>query len=641
MTTKSYSEVDQYSITLVQELLQSNIEWTNVQDIVKLTFKGMMDVMKAQGYAIRELEKTKATKVEVSQKASIFDVTKTVAEVAANIESRATLEELQELLEMKASKADLQKVLNLKDNARIKVEFDDDIKTLKSRINKLQEDMNIIASKASEAHKEALNEKANRNEIIKKVAVLEKRTSTERLDNTLAERVNELEALINEHTLAVTTTNRHIQNLENKISTIHKNIELEIKQIHSSNKEVQKILSNEKSIEELKQCINNQIEANESEKKEELEILYGAIKNIKNDINKLREDTIKEQDNITKQENAKDELRKELITIRKEIDILARKVCDPKETQDFKLDIKKALKKKMGLREVKKALSEVKSEMAQRLVEIIEENRNVVNELKSCIYGELDRKANNSEIQLDLEKKAERSVVNSLLDQKANVADIEIVKNKLKVLQSEINNKGNLKELDAQTIYIKENIELLNKQLNLKANIKDVCALLDIKADAKDIDGEIQNLSKEITRRITPEELKVALSYQIRITESLGIGRWHWKSGNLINGYTIPWETQTVNTSPNNLLWEKSKTSVIAVMGGLYEVRLGLIGSKKGKAQVLVNSEVILVPSTKIDIKGKESMSLIEFISLPNKARVSVNLSSEFKAEGFIELRKL
>jgi hypothetical protein len=72
------------------------------------------------------------------------------------------------------------------------------------------------------------------------------------------------------------------------------------------------------------------------------------------------------------------------------------------------------------------------------------------------------------------------------------------------------------------------------------------------------------------------------------------VARWTWKSGKVKNGYAVPWEVQTVNTAPDNFLWEKDKTSVLTVSAGLYEISMGFYADKKPTIQVLVNGEPIL-----------------------------------------------
>ena len=56
-------ELDPYSPAIVEDLLQGVNEWRNIQDIIRLTFKALTDVVKAQGETIRELERTMPTRV--------------------------------------------------------------------------------------------------------------------------------------------------------------------------------------------------------------------------------------------------------------------------------------------------------------------------------------------------------------------------------------------------------------------------------------------------------------------------------------------------------------------------------------------------------------------------------------------------
>jgi len=57
-------DLDPYAPSIAQDLLSasSSNEWRNIQDIVKLTLKAICDVVRCQGIAIRELERTMPTK---------------------------------------------------------------------------------------------------------------------------------------------------------------------------------------------------------------------------------------------------------------------------------------------------------------------------------------------------------------------------------------------------------------------------------------------------------------------------------------------------------------------------------------------------------------------------------------------------
>ena len=95
-------------------MLSGGAEWRNIQDIVKLTLKAVCDVVRSQGLAIRELERTLPTKCNKSElnaglslKANIADVSRTVADVAATVDTKLGQDEISKMLEEKVSKADM------------------------------------------------------------------------------------------------------------------------------------------------------------------------------------------------------------------------------------------------------------------------------------------------------------------------------------------------------------------------------------------------------------------------------------------------------------------------------------------------------------------------------------------------------
>ena len=78
------------------------------------------------------------------------------------------------------------------------------------------------------------------------------------------------------------------------------------------------------------------------------------------------------------------------------------------------------------------------------------------------------------------------------------------------------------------------------------------------------------------------------------LTESLCaencLGRWYWKSGELKNDNSIPWEEQNINTCPENFLWEENKTSILTVSPGVYELKWALFSTKhKPVFDVMIN----------------------------------------------------
>lgn len=109
---------------------------------------------------------------------------------------------------------------------------------------------------------------------------------------------------------------------------------------------------------------------------------------------------------------------------------------------------------------------------------------------------------------------------------------------------------------------------------------------------------------------------------------------------------------------------------ILTVAPGLYEITFGFYSGKKPTVQVLVNGETILsaVNSSSYVIhhsSGKfkggavasgvnaqnslkpysqsnlTGLTLVDFIALPAKARISISYSGDSGAEGFFGLRKL
>ena len=81
------SPAEMVSPPVVDELLEGLNDWRNVQDIVRLTFKALSDVIKSQGSSIAELERemgSKASKSEMSsglsQKVNISDMHRHMSE---------------------------------------------------------------------------------------------------------------------------------------------------------------------------------------------------------------------------------------------------------------------------------------------------------------------------------------------------------------------------------------------------------------------------------------------------------------------------------------------------------------------------------------------------------------------------------
>ena len=137
------------------------------------------------------------------------------------------------------------------------------------------------------------------------------------------------------------------------------------------------------------------------------------------------------------------------------------------------------------------------------------------------------------------------------------------------------------------------------------------------------------------------------------------LGRWIWKSGRTRGErHAVPWNVQNINTNPENFVWAQDATSITTTAPGLYEVTFGFFTRKKPAVQLLVNGEPVVSAvnsasyavhhsSGRLSAVGPHpagnitGLTLIDFLALPPKARVSVTYQGEEGGEGFIGLRKM
>jgi hypothetical protein len=59
------------------------------------------------------------------------------------------------------------------------------------------------------------------------------------------------------------------------------------------------------------------------------------------------------------------------------------------------------------------------------------------------------------------------------------------------------------------------------------------------------------------------------------------VARWIWKSGDLKTGSLVPWEIQSINTCPDNFVWERDATGIVIIAPGLYELSFGFYAKKQ------------------------------------------------------------
>jgi len=231
-----------------------------------------------------------------------------------------------------------------------------------------------------------------------------------------------------------------------------------------------------------------------------------------------------------------------------------------------------------------------------------EENKKNFNHLlkisENEIFKIVEKKANMYDVTTLLNNKADTGSISMAIQNKVGLSEFESLKLAFEKNNREVMNKLDYGKFEAYMSDTRGSIEDIQKDLVMKANIKETLNLLKNKADIDDVNKALTQIHEELDAKCPLDQFNSAMDNQSIINDALCaencVARWTWKSGLVKNGYAVPWEIQTVNTAPDNFLWEKEKTSVMVVSAGLYEISMGFYADKKPTVQILVNGEPIM-----------------------------------------------
>jgi len=196
--------------------------------------------------------------------------------------------------------------------------------------------------------------------------------------------------------------------------------------------------------------------------------------------------------------------------------------------------------------EAREALKDIKSDLVCSISDL-KEDISRLDKFKAGIDATNDA----------LAQKADAILVEQVLDQKATKEELGLLK---KEFGSRIEQVSTLKldtdKFELHTSAIKSTLENVGKDITQKSNIKDVCKLLDLKANNSSVEKSISWCKQEISARLPLQQYEEDKSKQGFILDVLTqenfVGRWVWKSGDIKQNQSVPWEFQTSNTAPDN-----------------------------------------------------------------------------------------
>ena len=98
----------------------------------------------------------------------------------------------------------------------------------------------------------------------------------------------------------------------------------------------------------------------------------------------------------------------------------------------------------------------------------------------------------------------------------------------------------------------------------------------------------INNIEKELSKKVNLENLNYALNAQSKLNEALNstsqICRMCWDSeGILTENKYIKWSTQNINTALNIFKWKSNFDTIKILKKGVYKIVVGLIGLEYDK----------------------------------------------------------
>jgi len=573
------------------------------------------------------------------------------------------IQEIKDILETKSNSID---VVNALDTKVDKDELNFELKNLTKR----KELNNLLEEKKDKFENqkiyEILNEKLNNKES----------KNIEKIENILKEKADNNDFnLIKDafQDMKITMTQR-IDDIDNDLDRLIENIKSQFKSMTEDMKNSEKNIYENLNIENINSILKNKIDLNDLEESMNLlktnifQSMNSFMKEIESNQKNFEEKIMTNLDKISKENkyimenmNIQNMTVKDLFNNKTNYsnELNELKISEmSKNIVDYKLDLKKDMENILNILNNKIDVNLVNEEFA-KIENEIDNKINALNETQDNIIMQVNSKI--KEMYDDLSKEIENKITMAdakfLLTNESNNNENNTIGNyqNLDDIKNELKKKLDVNIFNKVVNQFNINFENIKKDINSTNSTKELNNSLNIKVSPDYFNKLLSEINKKLNEKVNTSDFTSALDNQSIINDTLCnencIGRWMWKSGNIKNNYLIPWESQTVNTSPDNFIWEKEKTFILIKEEGLYELNLGFYSEKRPSIQVVVNGEIIInsqnnnVVNKKImgksgDVNSLKALSIIEFIMVKKESKISVIFYGG-KGSGFIGLKKL
>jgi hypothetical protein len=617
---------------VVDDLIQGMGDWRNIQDIVRLTFRAVNDVLKEQGTRIADLELAladKASRDEMRQslalKAGVDDVNRTLGEVSATLDGTATADDVGAVQRAVRELGD--KLATAEAEAA----------SCRAQLARLEADVGRTkADVSAKAGAPELGRFATKTELAARPSQ--------------AEVVQQIEAA-----LAASPGRQEVRELA--------------KQLREQKAERAEALRQaearlERGIAEVRSRVSEELGAAQQQQQQQRSAGSAVSAS-------WQEELRREASSSTAALAASTESRLA------ELDVALRQKADAADVQLLlaskldRMEHMEAAAERVSPAELEARLRSnteaVAAEVKAALVASQQEIVAVLNQkaYKADVNRSLQLKADSAWAEGALEGKLGTEEAARLLGAKADAAAVErdiahfaqnvagkVAGEELAQLRQSVLRLGD----DAEAW--RGPVEELRKEVVLKVNIKDVCTLLDMKANIGDVNDALESVNVELEAK-APGAIIDRVEGEVRalgqcVREELLLGRWIWKSGRIAGGQTVPWNVQSINTGADNFIWTKNCETILCVAPGLYEVRTSFFTSHSPCVQIMVNGEPVITATESasgklrpVVCRGRHSagnvtgLSISEFLALPARAQICVTYDGTDSAQGFLQLRKL
>ena len=447
------------------------------------------------------------------------------------------------------------------------------------------------------------NKKGDKKDFDEVNILLNKKLDEEKFNNLISDIKNNLFESLNNFKEDYLTNIKIFENkLENKNETI-------ITELNKQNDAIKNFTTNEK--EEINIAINEILQENNMEINNNLEQINSEIKNL--------------------EKNLEEKIQKKL---------------DENKFDTYLTNIKKELNSKISILDSQKNIQDIMISFEQKInILITELKQELITNFENLLHEKADI---------------------TLLNDKISSIDFNILKDYITTIDYDLKQKMESMFNDYINI-TNTNMENLNKEMlsNITNNKSQINSLLNSKANIDELNIALNQIKKELNNKVNNIEFKNSMNNQAMINDIIcnenQVGRWLWKSSKNKNKLAIPWDIQSVNTAPDNYIWEKSGINIIVINGGIYQVSLGLYFNsninKKIQVQIIVNSDnVINVKNNNLNnsnnnndyysnnkgnnLKKMNSVSYNDFVLLKDNSKIIVTFNGE-EGFGFIGLKKL